>query len=316
MFVSVILLWLCVWFVILQFKARRPKNFPPGPPTLPVLGNLLNIKLENPLQDFERVRKVLPFWILLFKCCNTDWIAIIKTEGWNKPSRTGFGSVGAPVSLQLCPFNSSHEHELFAHLERSQLTLQVIIFPTSARGKAVMVQMVSLESPQKIAEQSLHCRVWLCGPYKVRTLPGSPADRSYLFHESVLSDPDSREKTACTHVVYPANTHTHTMLCKIQVIKVSDSWWTVLPSKNLWGFWSMCSKMSCFGGILMHRLFSFELSLVVKKIKSQLLSSIKFSDCYFYTSERKHQKRPGAAAPKTNKIPFQTESLVSELVLF
>ncbi|XP_037539240.1 cytochrome P450 2F2 isoform X1 [Nematolebias whitei] len=57
MFVSVILLWLCVWLIILQLKARRPKNFPPGPTTLPVLGNLLNINLENPLQDFERLRK-------------------------------------------------------------------------------------------------------------------------------------------------------------------------------------------------------------------------------------------------------------------
>ncbi|XP_017294471.2 cytochrome P450 2J6 [Kryptolebias marmoratus] len=57
MFVSIVLLWLCLWFIILQLKARRPKNFPPGPPTLPVLGNLLNLNLENPLQDFERLRK-------------------------------------------------------------------------------------------------------------------------------------------------------------------------------------------------------------------------------------------------------------------
>ncbi|XP_013883934.1 cytochrome P450 2B1 [Austrofundulus limnaeus] len=57
MFVSIVLLLLCVWFLLLQLKARRPKNFPPGPPTLPVLGNLLNMNLENPLQDFERLRK-------------------------------------------------------------------------------------------------------------------------------------------------------------------------------------------------------------------------------------------------------------------
>nr|XP_019957767.1 PREDICTED: cytochrome P450 2B4-like isoform X1 [Paralichthys olivaceus] len=57
MLVSIILLCLCVWFIVLQLKSRRPKNFPPGPPALPVLGNLLHLSLENPLKDFERLRK-------------------------------------------------------------------------------------------------------------------------------------------------------------------------------------------------------------------------------------------------------------------
>ncbi|XP_060929337.1 cytochrome P450 2J6-like [Limanda limanda] len=57
MFVSVILLCVCVWFIIFQLKSRRPKNFPPGPPALPVLGNLLHLSLENPLKDFDRLRK-------------------------------------------------------------------------------------------------------------------------------------------------------------------------------------------------------------------------------------------------------------------
>uniref|UniRef100_A0A3Q1FRD7 Uncharacterized protein n=1 Tax=Acanthochromis polyacanthus TaxID=80966 RepID=A0A3Q1FRD7_9TELE len=41
MFVSLVLLWLCLFFVILQLRPKRPKNFPPGPPALPILGNIL-----------------------------------------------------------------------------------------------------------------------------------------------------------------------------------------------------------------------------------------------------------------------------------
>uniref|UniRef100_A0A3P8PNZ6 Cytochrome P450, family 2, subfamily X, polypeptide 9 n=1 Tax=Astatotilapia calliptera TaxID=8154 RepID=A0A3P8PNZ6_ASTCA len=57
MLISVLLLWLCIFFIILQLKSRRPKNFPPGPPILPLLGNILQLRLENPLKDFERLRK-------------------------------------------------------------------------------------------------------------------------------------------------------------------------------------------------------------------------------------------------------------------
>ncbi|XP_061825834.1 cytochrome P450 2B4-like [Nerophis lumbriciformis] len=51
------LLLLCVIFIIYNFMCRRPKNFPPGPTIVPVLGNILSLSLENPLQDFERLRK-------------------------------------------------------------------------------------------------------------------------------------------------------------------------------------------------------------------------------------------------------------------
>lgn len=58
-FVSLIPLWICVVFFVLCLKCQRPKNFPPGPPPLPILGNLLNLSLDNPMRDLERVRKTL-----------------------------------------------------------------------------------------------------------------------------------------------------------------------------------------------------------------------------------------------------------------
>ncbi|XP_029952745.1 cytochrome P450 2F3-like isoform X1 [Salarias fasciatus] len=58
MFFSIVLVWLCICIVIYQLKPRRPKNFPPGPPVLPFLGNLLHLSLENPLKDLERLRKL------------------------------------------------------------------------------------------------------------------------------------------------------------------------------------------------------------------------------------------------------------------
>ncbi|RVE55417.1 hypothetical protein OJAV_G00236540 [Oryzias javanicus] len=57
MFASLLLLGLLIFFLIFLLKPQRPKNFPPGPPTLPVLGNLLHLSTDNLLNDFERLRK-------------------------------------------------------------------------------------------------------------------------------------------------------------------------------------------------------------------------------------------------------------------
>uniref|UniRef100_A0A672FPN2 Cytochrome P450 2F2-like n=2 Tax=Salarias fasciatus TaxID=181472 RepID=A0A672FPN2_SALFA len=57
MLVSAVLVLVCVCFIVLRLTPRRPKNFPPGPAVLPMLGNLLSLSLDNPLADFERLRK-------------------------------------------------------------------------------------------------------------------------------------------------------------------------------------------------------------------------------------------------------------------
>lgn len=59
MVTSVILLCLGVVIFVLLLRSQRPKNFPPGPRVLPLLGNILELALDNPLQDFERVRKTV-----------------------------------------------------------------------------------------------------------------------------------------------------------------------------------------------------------------------------------------------------------------
>lgn len=55
MFGFSVLVLICVSLVFFLFRIQRPKNFPPGPPLLPIFGNLLHINLANPLKDFERL---------------------------------------------------------------------------------------------------------------------------------------------------------------------------------------------------------------------------------------------------------------------
>ncbi|CAN9498693.1 unnamed protein product [Ophioblennius macclurei] len=57
MWVSVALVLVCLCVLLLYFTPRRPRNFPPGPAVWPMLGNLLSLSLDNPLGDFERLRK-------------------------------------------------------------------------------------------------------------------------------------------------------------------------------------------------------------------------------------------------------------------
>lgn len=56
MMVPLVLLLAGVLALLVYFQTHRPKNFPPGPPPIPLLGNLLELRLENPIADLERVK--------------------------------------------------------------------------------------------------------------------------------------------------------------------------------------------------------------------------------------------------------------------
>lgn len=56
MFLSVLLL-LCVCLLFVSGRSRRPKNFPPGPTALPILGNAHGLSSSNPLKFLETLRR-------------------------------------------------------------------------------------------------------------------------------------------------------------------------------------------------------------------------------------------------------------------
>ncbi|XP_056595333.1 cytochrome P450 2F2-like [Triplophysa dalaica] len=55
MLVFLILVWICVFIFFLFIRIPRPINFPPGPRPVPFFGNLLQLNINNPLKDFERL---------------------------------------------------------------------------------------------------------------------------------------------------------------------------------------------------------------------------------------------------------------------
>ncbi|XP_041794521.1 cytochrome P450 2D15-like [Chelmon rostratus] len=57
MFASVALLLVAVLLFLVLGRNRRPKGFPPGPEPIPIIGNLLELNLENPIADLNRLAK-------------------------------------------------------------------------------------------------------------------------------------------------------------------------------------------------------------------------------------------------------------------
>lgn len=56
MLASVALLFVAGLLFVIISQTHRTKNFPPGPRPIPFFGNLLELNLENPIADLERVK--------------------------------------------------------------------------------------------------------------------------------------------------------------------------------------------------------------------------------------------------------------------
>ncbi|KAG5262887.1 hypothetical protein AALO_G00280090 [Alosa alosa] len=163
MLISVLLLWFGIVLLFFLFRVKRPKNFPPGPRALPLLGNLLGINPQQPLKTLDKLtERYGPVYSLYFGPRPAVVLASQKVIREALVSKaTEFA--GRPNHLMVCVVLADYGPKWQEHRRFALTTLR-----NFGMGKRSM--------EEKILEETQH----ICA--EVEKHAGKSMDPQHLFH--------------------------------------------------------------------------------------------------------------------------------------
>ncbi|KAG5262889.1 hypothetical protein AALO_G00280110 [Alosa alosa] len=171
MLISVLLLWFgIVLLFFFFFRVRRPKNFPPGPRALPLLGNLLEINPHQPLKTLDKLAECYgpvfslyvgsrPTVVLAGQKVIREALVSKATEFSGRPNHTMVSHIQQSKGVILADHGPAwQEHRRFA----------LTTLRNFGMGKHTMEEKILEETQNISAELEKHA--------------GKSMDPQYLFH--------------------------------------------------------------------------------------------------------------------------------------